>query len=266
MLIFAIDDEPTALAVLHNAIVEAVPEANIMDFSLGTDALEAIQKQGLHPDVMFSDIRMPRLDGLALAARIRSASPATKVVFVTAYSDYAFHAIQVRVSGYVMKPVDAEAILEEITNIAVVRTAVPNGLWVRCFGDFEVFWNRRPLMFDRRQTKELFAFLIDREGRVCMSEEIIDRLWEGETNMAMAKDRLRHLVGDLRKTLSSIGMEDILVRRSGRLAILRDKVDCDFYRMVDGDMEMVNTFTGEYMAQYSWAEITTGRLTFLKNV
>ena len=84
--------------------------------------------------------------------------------------------------------------------------------------------------------------------------------------MATAKDRLRHLVGDLRKTLASIGMEDILVRRSGRLAILRDKVDCDFYRMVDGDMEAVNTFTGEYMAQYSWAEMTAGRLTFRKNV
>ena len=56
MLIFAIDDEPIALAVLHNAIAEAAPESSIMDFALGTDALEVIQKQGLHPDVVFSDI------------------------------------------------------------------------------------------------------------------------------------------------------------------------------------------------------------------
>ena len=201
MLIFAIDDEPIALAVLHNAIAEAVPVASIMDFPLGTDALEAIQGRGLHPDVVFSDIRMPQLDGLALAARIRSASPATKLVFVTAYSEYALKAIQLRASGYVMKPVDADAIREEIANIAVVRAVMPNGLWVRCFGNFEVFWNRSPLLFDRRQTKELFAFLIDREGGVCTSEEIIARLWESETNVTAAKDRLRHLVGDLRKTL-----------------------------------------------------------------
>lgn len=264
MLIFAIDDEPIALTVLHNAIAEAVPEARIMDFPLGTDALEAIQGRGLHPDAVFSDIRMPQLDGLALAARIRSASPATKLVFVTAYSEYAIKAFRVRASGYVMKPVDADAIREEIANIAVARAVMPNGLWVRCFGNFEVFWNRSPLLFDRRQTKELFAFLIDREGGVCTSEEIIARLWESETNVTAAKDRLRHLVGDLRKTLSSIGMEDILVRRSGRLAILRDRVDCDFYRMADGDMETVNTFTGEYMAQYSWAELTAGRLVFRK--
>ena len=80
--------------------------------------------------------------------------------------------------------------------------------------------------------------------------------------MAAAKDRVRHLVGDLKRTLSSIGMEGILIRRSGQLAILRDKVDCDYYRMLDGDMAAVNAFTGEYMTQYSWAELTTGRLYF----
>ena len=60
-------------------------------------------------------------------------------------------------------------------------------------------------------------------------------------------------------------MEDLLVRRSGRLAILRDRVDCDLYRMEDGDMEAVNAFTGEYMTQYSWAELTNGQLTFQRN-
>ena len=48
MLIFAIDDEPIALTVLHDAIAEAAPEASIMDFGLGTDALEAIRRRGLH--------------------------------------------------------------------------------------------------------------------------------------------------------------------------------------------------------------------------
>ncbi|MBQ6505510.1 MAG: response regulator [Flexilinea sp.] len=262
MLIFAIDDEPIALMVLHNAIAEAVPEANIMDYSLGTDALEAIREQGIHPDVMFSDIRMPQLDGLALAAQIRTVSPETKFVFVTAYSDYAFDAIQVRTSGYVMKPVDADAIRKEMENIMPVRKALPNGLWVRCFGTFEVFYNQKPLLFGRKKTRELFAYLIDREGGVCTAEEIITDLWEGETDMTAGKDRLRHLVGDLRNTLSSIGMDDILVRRSGCLAILRDKVDCDYYRMKDGNMEALNSFAGEYMTQYSWAEATTGQLVF----
>ena len=62
--------------------------------------------------------------------------------------------------------------------------------------------------------------------------------------------------------IEQIGMENILLRRSGQLAIQRDMVDCDYYRMLDGDMRATNAYHGAYMSQYSWAEITTGRLFF----
>ena len=262
MLIFAIDDEKSALRVLHNAIAQAAPQAEIDDFSLGTDALRAIEEELKRPDVAFSDIRMPRLDGLALAARIRTASPGTKVVFVTAYSEYAYDAFQLRASGYVLKPVTAESIRAELDNIAPPR--MPGGLWVRCFGSFEVFWERQPLRFARRQTRELLAYLIDREGALCTTEEIIGVLWEDELDMAAAKNRLRQLIMDLKKTLCAIGMEEILVRRNGQLAVLTDRIPCDYYRMLAGDMQSVNAWCGEYMSQYSWAEMTEGRLHFRK--
>ena len=86
MLIFAIDDERSALRVLHKAIAEAAPQAQIMDYASGIEAIGAMEEQALCPDVVFTDIRMPRMDGLALAARIREASPRTKVVFITAYA------------------------------------------------------------------------------------------------------------------------------------------------------------------------------------
>ena len=43
----------------------------------------------------------------------------------------------------------------------------------------------------------------------------------------------------------------------GRIAIRMEGIDCDYYRMLAGDMDAVNAFHGEYMSQYSWAEITT---------
>lgn len=264
MLVFAIDDEPIALTVLHNAIAEAAPEADIMDFPLGTDALQAIRERGLHPNVLFSDIRMPQLDGLALAAQVRSASPVTKLVFVTAYSEHAYDAIQLRASGYVMKPVTAENIRVELDNIAPALPRMPGGLWVRCFGSFEVFWERQPLRFARRQTRELLAYLIDREGALCTTEEIIGVLWEDESDMAAGKNRLRQLIMDLKKTLSAIGMEGILVRRNKWLAVLPHLIPCDYYMMLAGDMQWVNAWNGEYMSQYSWAEMTEGRLHFRK--
>ena len=70
MLIYAIDDEPNMLYLLHEAIAEAAPEAEILDFLLGTEALARMEKGDAIPDVVFSDIQMPGVSGLELAARM----------------------------------------------------------------------------------------------------------------------------------------------------------------------------------------------------
>ena len=244
MLIFAVDDEPKSLSRLHRILAEAAPGAEIMDFPLGTEALRAITSQGLCPDAVFTDIEMPELDGLALAVKLKQASPASKIVFVTAYSEYAVEAIRQRISGYVLKPVQKSRIPEELVYIAPDMKRDAEKLTVRCFGQFDVFWKGKPLMFGRKQTRELFAFLISSNGAVCTAEEVAAALWEEETDMRIAKRRIRQLVSDLKTTLAGIGMEDALVRRSGQLAILRDKVDCDYFRMLDGDMNALKDCLG----------------------
>lgn len=124
MLIFAIDDEPKALRDLHNAIVKAAPEAEIMDFSLAATVLRTMEA-GLRPDIVFSDIRMPGIDGMMLAKRLKQTSPTTGIVFVSAFTKYAYEAMKLHVDGYVMKPAQADRIWEEIGEI-VSRNAMRN--------------------------------------------------------------------------------------------------------------------------------------------
>ena len=136
-------------------------------------------------------------------------------------------------------------------------------LQVQCFGKFEVYWKGMPLMFSRAQTMELFAYLIDRKGAECTEEEIAGVLWpeeadKEETDKDELKSRVRILTGDLRRIFGSIGREDFIIRQGGRIAVRREAIDCDYYRMLAGDMDAVNDFQGEYMTQYSWAEITVG--------
>ena len=264
MLIFAIDDEQAPLDDLHRAISEAEPDAEVRDFRYGEDVLEALDT-GILPDVVFSDIRLPGMDGLHLAARIKEAAPEARIVFVTAYSEYAVEAYRRHINGYVMKPVDAAAVRDELDHLPEPRKAEREILQVQCFGRFEVFWHDEPIAFERRQTKELLAFLVDREGAFVTAEEAISVLWEDETDIKAAKHRMRNLVLDLKKTLSRMGIEGVILRRSGLLAVQRDQVDCDYYRMLQGDMSAVNAFRGEYMEQYSWAELTRGKLYFRGN-
>lgn len=123
-----------------------------------------------------------------------------------------------------------------------------------------MYWKGRPLQFARRQTKELLAYLIDRKGASCTMEEIAAAMWEDNTNQKNTQAQLRILISDLRHTLENIGMEDIVIRRRGQVAVMTDRLDCDYYHMLEGDMDAVNAYRGEYMVQYSWAELTAGQL------
>ena len=265
MTILAIDDEPKALRLLHDAIAEAEPGAEIVDYSDGEEALLALREHGLKPDVVFSDIELPGMSGLTFAAELKKAAPETKIVFVTGFPKYAADAYMLHVSGYIVKPVYADRVREELDLLKLPPAEPkPDKLQVQCFGHFEVFWRGKPVIFQRKQSKELLAFLIDREGRACSAEEIASALWEDDDDMQTAKARIRLILHDLRATLREIGMEDVLIRERRQLAIRKDKVDCDYYRMLAGDMNAVNAFGGTYMTEYSWAELTAGRLHFQK--
>jgi DNA-binding LytR/AlgR family response regulator len=72
----------------------------------GGTALDAIATR--KPDVAFLDIRMPGLTGLEVAAGVLEASPATQVVFVTAYDQYAIDAFDKGAVDYLLKPIGRE--------------------------------------------------------------------------------------------------------------------------------------------------------------
>ena len=307
MRIYVVDDEPIALRGSIKTIQEVVPDAEITGFGRANNVLRKIEEirdaskdpETEYPDVVFSDIEMPGISGLDFVIRLRQLCAKTKIIFVTAYSQYALDAFRLHVHGYILKPITADRVREELLHAlpesageleieagdqsgmddrggadsrsggadsrgsgADSRGSGEELLKVQCFGYFEVFRKDEPLMFGRRQTKELLAYLIDRMGASCTSEEIAAAMWEDETNMKNMKARIRILISDLRQTFARYGLEDVLIRRSGQIAIRKDRVDCDYYRMLEGDVDAVNAYQGEYMVQYSWAEMTAGRLAF----
>ena len=264
MLIYAIEDEEGMLRLLHDAIAEAAPEAEIVDFRLSEDALAAIRGGGPKPDVVFSDIVMPPPTGLDFAVALKTLSPDTKLVFVTGYSEYAVEAFRLHVQGYILKPVRAERVREELELMDIPDLKPTEKLQVQCFGYFEVFWKGEPLSFSRSKTKELFAFLVDRGGSTCQPEEVIAALFEKTEpeKMKQSKQNLRNLVNDLKRVLTGIGQGEVLIRKGSSLCIRPELLDCDYYRMLSSDMAALNRFRGAYMEQYTWAELTKGILKF----
>jgi len=81
----------------------------------GGAALEAIGEH--RPDVAFLDIRMPGLTGLEVAAAAAEASPATQIVFVTAYDQYAVQAFERGAVDYLLKPIARERLVATIARL-----------------------------------------------------------------------------------------------------------------------------------------------------
>lgn len=98
------DDEPLLRAELRECLAALWPEAEVVGEA--ADGIEAVRMaQQLAPDVAFLDIRMPGLTGLEVAGALAEASPRTRVVFVTAYDQYAIDAFDKGAVDYLLKPV-----------------------------------------------------------------------------------------------------------------------------------------------------------------
>ena len=253
MIAIAVDDEVLMLGALVSAVSASPDISEVYKFSGCEEALEFVKENSV--DIAFLDINMRGMGGLALAEKIRSARPDCKIVFCTGYEEYAIPAFKLHVSGYLLKPVSAKDVQAEIDNIKGIRQK-EKPLSVKCFGNFEVYAKREKLTFKRSKTKELFAFLVDRNGAGVTVAEIGAALWENDEEQKN-QNYIHQLFRDLRQSLEAVGVEDIFERNNYFYSLNPEKLDCDYYAYLKtGKPE----FRGEYMSQYSWAEETCGLL------
>ena len=254
MIAITVDDERPMLNALTD-IVKASPDiAEVYDFSACSAALDWISQNSA--DVAFLDINMRGMGGLALAEKIMEFQPECKIVFCTGYEEYALNAIQLRCSGYLMKPITLEAVQKEIDYIKGKNPEV-SLLEVRCFGNFEVLKNGETLSFKRTKAKELFAVLVDRNGAGMTGKQICAVMWPENSNDVKNMDYLRHLVGDLKKALANVGAEKVFCQEGYNYRIDTTRINCDYHKFLKTGEPR---FHGEYMTQYSWAEHTLSLL------
>ena len=253
MIAIAVDDEILMLGALVAAIKASADISEVFQFSGCDEALAFVKENSV--DVAFLDINMRGMGGLALAEKIIDLCPDCKIVFCTGYEEYAIPAFKLHASGYLMKPVSAKDVQVEIDNIKGLRQS-QKPLTVKCFGTFEVYARGEKLTFKRSKTKELFAFLVDRNGAGVTVAEIRVALWENDEDQK-SHNYIHQLFRDLRQSLEMVGAEEIFERNHYFYSLKPEKLDCDYYAYLKtGKPE----FRGEYMSQYSWAEETCGLL------
>lgn len=263
MRIIAVDDEPHALRSLKRIIKSELPDCEAAFFDTSEDAL-AYAKEN-QTDIAFLDIQMGSMSGLVLAKHLKDIYGKTNIIFVTGFSRYALDAHKLHSAGYLLKPITVEALREAMENLRhPIAPPADKHVRVQTFGNFEVFADGKPLSFARSKAKELFAYLISREGAMCSNNEIIAAIWENKVNSESTQSQFRHLVSDLTRTLEAAGAGDVLIKQRGYLAVVPDALSCDLFDVAKGDASAMNNYMGEFMAQYSWAEFGNAYLERLK--
>ncbi len=254
--ILIVDDEKIIRHGAARIIGKCEPEAEIIVCGTGKEALREVRDEPF--DIAFCDIEMPEMDGITLAKRIKKLAPDTNIIFSTAYPQYAGDAMKLHASGYITKPLTAEKVKRELSDLRHPVDDDDKGLRVQTFGNFEVFYNGEPLHFKYNKTKELLAYLVDRNCAMVGSGEIKSALWEDEEGDKTAY--FMQLRKDLQDTLASVGEGEAIVSTRGGMGIIPSRIKCDFFDYLSGAPKGINAYRGEYMRQYSWAEVTHGTL------
>lgn len=254
MRVLCVDDE--ILQARHTAgLCAKLPDVEeALTFTGGREALDWLEANTA--DIAVLDIDLPDMTGLQLAARIRCLHPETKIIFLTGFQQYAVEAFKLRATGYLLKPVTEEELAEEIAYAAHGDHAEnKDHVVIRTFGSFDVFVDGQLVTFKQKKCKELLAILVDRQGGSISRAEAVALIYEDRPYDRPLQKQFDAIVRSMRDTLREYGIEEIFELKHGRMRILPDRVSCDLYRFLSGDTDIVNTYRGEYMSSYAWADM-----------
>jgi len=180
-----VDDERLALRHLRHQLSNLEQVEVVGEYTDASDAEEAAG--ALRPDVAFLDIEMPGMNGIMLAEQLVRQVPELKIVFVTAYDEYAVKAFEMNAMDYVLKPVSRERLRVTVERVAAARTPVVNRGRSAGGGQLPMLHvleklelsDPEPIAIPWRtaKTKELFAYFVLHQDRYLSREGLLDVLW-----------------------------------------------------------------------------------------
>lgn len=205
-------------------------------------------------------------NGLCFARSVHERSPQTRVIFVTNDPSFAVPAFKTRAVGYLIAPISQDNLREEFVDLGIFG-GENHKVEAKTFGNFELFCDGKIIQFGRAKSKELLAYLIDKNGTTATGSELIVNLWEDKDVDRTTRSMLHNLVSDIKKTLISYGIPELFETKRNAFRVKTEMIVCDYFDLLKGKDDAARKFKGEYMSAYSWAEFTIGKLeTLVDNV
>ena len=257
MRILIVDTDVEASRKLEQIVYLAFPNAIINVEKNEDEACYLVERKEY--SVVLTETKRINFNGLHFARSVHDRSPQTRVIFITDNSSFAIPAFKTRAVGYLVSPITKEELWEEFVDLGLFG-GENHKVEAKTFGNFEMFCDGKVIQFGRAKSKELLAYLIDKNGTTATGSELIVNLWEDKDVDRTTRSMLHNLVSDIKKTLLSYGISDIFETKRNAFRIKTEKIVCDYFDLLNEKKDAMRKFKGEYMSAYDWAEFTIGKL------
>ncbi|QIQ21519.1 two-component system response regulator BtsR [Zophobihabitans entericus] len=143
--VIIVDDEPLARENLSCLLQQDSAITIVAECSNAIEGISAIHR--LHPDVVFLDIQMPRINGIEMLSMI-DPQYLPHIVFVTAYDEYAIKAFEEQAFDYLMKPIDPQRLNKTLQRLHIhhppqdIHQLVPTNepfKYIPCIGHSRIY-------------------------------------------------------------------------------------------------------------------------------
>ena len=204
-----IEDEP----LIRQNAVEYLSRycATVLEASNGQEGFEVYKQH--NPDLIISDIKMPKLDGLSFAQKVREEDKTTPIIIATAHTEteYLLKAVELQLIKYIVKPITSEKLTEALS---MACDTLNDDTEHHIYLDRHTIYDslNQTLIINAQAIKlthnELlfFDFLVSNRQRAITYQEIENLIWAYE---GMSMDALRSLVRGLRKKLGGEFIENV---------------------------------------------------------
>ena len=182
---------------------------NVYGAQDGIDGLKEYEK--IKPDIIITDIKMPKLNGLEMVKKIREKDSSTKIIIATAFleTSYLLQAVELGLIKYLVKPITADKILPVLKSCLLDLREKSSIFKIDEKFFFDVF--NKTLFCNKEQItltkKELLTLdlLVINSNRAVRYEEFSSYVWDS----MMSEDALRAIIKELRKKVSKKSIKNV---------------------------------------------------------
>lgn len=278
-----IDDEKPALQHLERLLLKDGRLEITGKYTSARRGLEHLEQE--KADIVFLDIGMPEMNGLEAGEYIAGLDRSTRIVYITAYSEYAIEAFELNAADYLLKPVTSQRLSKTLERLEVrieqnearVETlpepaAAVKQLSILCFKRLEFMDSTEPgrkMQWRTSKAQEVFALLLHNRGQWILKDTIVDWVWP-DFQPEKAVTNLHTTVYHIRKLLKAWDMDVQVEFSQERYRLTKENVLLDLEEFeqgycstsVESEEEWVrreavlSLCRGDYLEEhhYDWAE------------